>query len=179
MFSSIKAIINCICVVYYTFSKHINHTIWDFSTLGGRTDHLKEGPEPQFFNQALLLSLSHQDIAWCWMQKELLITLYLLILIFQWRLREIMKLLVAKHHTASHAQPDSGASRVTFKSDALNTPSCALPNVPVSKDHTDAGTGNTSVLGNYPVPRVIDRSFMICITRIYKAHENYTKNNLQ
>lgn len=67
-----------------------------------------------------------------------------------------MKLLVAKHHTASHAQPDSGASLVTCKSHALNTPSCALPNVPVSKDHTDAGTGNTSVLGNYPVPRVID-----------------------
>lgn len=26
----------------------------------------------------------------------------------------------------------------------------------MSKDHADAGTGNTSVLGNYPVPRVID-----------------------
>jgi hypothetical protein len=28
--------------------------------------------------------------------------------------------------------------------------------VPVSKDHTDAGIGNVSVLGNYSVPRVID-----------------------
>lgn len=31
-----------------------------------------------------------------------------------------------------------------------------LPSVPMTKDHADAGTGNTSVLGNYPVPRVID-----------------------
>ena len=31
-----------------------------------------------------------------------------------------------------------------------------LPSVPASKDHTDGGTGNTSVLGNYPVPRVVD-----------------------
>ena len=27
----------------------------------------------------------------------------------------------------------------------------------MTRDHTDAGTENTSVLGNYPVPRVIDR----------------------
>lgn len=28
--------------------------------------------------------------------------------------------------------------------------------MPVSKDHTDAGTRNTSVLGNYPASGVID-----------------------
>lgn len=54
------------------------------------------------------------------------------------------------------AQLDPGISLVTFKSCTFNIPSCALPNVPMSKDHTDAGTENISVLGNYPVPKVID-----------------------
>lgn len=62
-----------------------------------------------------------------------------------------MKLLVAKHHMA---QLDPGAHLITFKPCALNIPSHALPNVPMSKGHTD--TGNTSVLGSYLVPRVID-----------------------
>lgn len=54
------------------------------------------------------------------------------------------------------AQLDPGVSLVTFKSCTFNIPSCALPNVPMAKDHTDAGAENTSVLGNYPVPKVID-----------------------
>lgn len=54
------------------------------------------------------------------------------------------------------AQLDPGVSLVTFKSCTFNIPSCALPNVPMAKDHTDAGEENTSVLGNYPVPKVID-----------------------
>lgn len=54
------------------------------------------------------------------------------------------------------AQLDPGASLVIVKSYALGIPSCALQNMPMSKDHTDARTRNTSVLGNYPVLRVID-----------------------
>lgn len=51
---------------------------------------------------------------------------------------------------------DPGASLITFKYCALDISSSVLPSVPMSKNHTDAGTENTSVLGNYPVPRVID-----------------------
>ena len=54
------------------------------------------------------------------------------------------------------AQLDPGASLVTVKSYALSIPSCTLLNMPMSKDHTDARTRNTSVLGIYPVLRVID-----------------------
>lgn len=64
-----------------------------------------------------------------------------------------MKLFVSKHHMA---QLDPGVHLITFKPCALNIPSHALPNVPMSKDHRDTGTGNTSVLGSYLVPRAID-----------------------
>ena len=54
------------------------------------------------------------------------------------------------------AQLDQGASLATVKSYALSTPSCTLLNMPMSEDHTDARTRNTSVLGTSPVLRVID-----------------------
>lgn len=54
------------------------------------------------------------------------------------------------------AQRDPGVSLGTFRCGAPNSASHALANRPVIRDHTDARTENTSVPGNYPVPRVID-----------------------
>lgn len=56
----------------------------------------------------------------------------------------------------SHGTAGPRVHLITSRPCALNIPSHALPNVPMSKDHTDTGTGNTSVLGSYLVPRVID-----------------------
>lgn len=69
------------------------------------------------------------------------------------------------------AQLDPGANLITFKSCALYIASCALPNVPISKDHTDEGPENTSVLGNYPAPRVIDlldEALLLICLKFYK-----------